>query len=59
MLIKKWLKEANDDTIKKIVSGIVAILALVIWTAFSYFNEPQADNCTRNCVTEFSSSHRR
>jgi hypothetical protein len=38
---------------------MVAILALVIWTAFSYFNKPQADNCTHNCITEFSSSHRR
>jgi hypothetical protein len=54
--MKRWLKEASDEVLKKAVSGLIAILALVVWLAFAKPG-PQ-DDCTYNCVTDISSKRR-
>jgi hypothetical protein len=53
--MKKWLKEASDELIKRVVSGVLAILALVVWLAFT---KPGPEDCTYNCNTDISAQRR-
>jgi hypothetical protein len=48
--IRKWLAQASDETIKKIISGLIAILALALWLASG--DIPM--DCMYNCNTDLS-----
>jgi hypothetical protein len=53
----KWLKQADGDDIKMVVSGCVAVMAfctfVLVWVL-----ETSAPECGKNCSTDFSSVNR-
>ncbi len=55
--MRKWLKNADSEDIKMVVSGVVAVCAFCIFV-FIWFIETPAPECGRNCSTEFSSVNR-
>jgi hypothetical protein len=52
--IRKWLAQASNETLKRIISGLIAILALVVWLVA---RDAPAD-CTYNCNTDVSANRR-
>jgi hypothetical protein len=55
--MRKWLKHADSDDIKMILSGVVAVMAFCTFVLV-WFLETPAPECGRNCSTEFSSVNR-
>lgn len=55
--MRKWLKQADSDDIKMVVSGGVAVVAFCTFV-FVWFLEASAPQCGRHCSSEFSSVNR-
>ncbi len=55
--MRKWLKHADGDDIKMVLSGGVAMMAFCAFVLV-WFLETSAPECGRNCSTEFSSVNR-
>ncbi len=55
--MRKWLKHADGDDIKMVLSGCVAVMAFCTFVLV-WFLETSAPECGRNCSTEFSSVNR-
>jgi hypothetical protein len=45
----------SDDTLKKIIVTIAALASLLVW---GFRELSGSDDCTYNCVTEFSAQRR-
>jgi hypothetical protein len=55
--MRKWLKHADSDDIKTVLSGCVAVMAFCLFVLV-WFLETQPPECGRDCNTEFSSVNR-
>jgi hypothetical protein len=55
--MRKWLKHADSDDIKTVLSSFVAVVAFCTFVLV-WFLETQPPECGKNCSTEFSSVNR-